>query len=323
MFTFFDMIRTSLNYVNLSTVLKNRIYTILATVGNFYLLYVAIKFYINGYFLRGSLFLLAFLAILYFSYLNLVYYFTKTKKSKFDISPWIEKKFHIQGQDPMSAAEEERKELTPGYVQTNGIFKNEDFLPAAVVHSSAQQRNIQEVAQELTRMGYLKLDYQGLSEEEIYEKIQKDGKTVAALSQPVALPYFELSRKGNNLVVYGGINQIERKELATIREVGLLSAKEAVEKYQLYLATAVIKGGPEKAMGRSGLLDKNTPFTLDVQVAYRKREDEQPVSMQRTQSQSVVTNNADATSMTRNQHASFDDFGPRKAENKHWRSRRH
>nr|WP_321315387.1 DUF6681 family protein [uncultured Ligilactobacillus sp.] len=321
MFTFLDMIRASLNYVNLSTVLKNRIYTILATIGNFYLLYVAIKFYINGYFLRGTLFLLAFIGILYFSYLNLLYYFTKTKKSKIDVSPWIEKKLHLQGQDPMSAAEAEKRELMPGYVQTNGIFKNENFLPAAVVHSGTQHHNIQELAQQLTRMGYLKLDYGGLSEAEIYEKLQKLNKPQKALSAPVALPYFELAQKGNSLVIYGGLNQIERKELATIREVGLLSAREAMKKYQLYLATAVITGGPEKILGRSGLIEKNNPFTLDVQIAYRKKETADSSSQQ---SRVGGTNSGfsetveETSTMSRSQHETVET----KVPNKHWRSRR-
>lgn len=316
MFTFFDMIKASLNYVNLSTVLKNRIYTVLTAIGNFYLLYVAIKFYINGYFMRGSLFLLAFIAILYFTYLNLIYYFTKDKTSKIDVSPWIEKKFHLQGQDPMSAAEKERKELMPGYVQTNGIFENEEFLPATIVHTAAQQQNIQEVARELSRMGYLKLDYGGASEEEIFKKVQETNQSQPALIAPVALPYFELVKQKNGLVIYGGVNQIERKELATVREVGLLSAKEAIKKYQLYLATAVITGGPAKMMGRSGLLEKNAPFTLDVKIAYRKRStDDEKQSTQQVNStidQEINKTQQDHSTMTRSQHESFEDFGPRR-----------
>ncbi|MGX5377767.1 DUF6681 family protein [Ligilactobacillus sp. LYQ135] len=272
MFTFLDMIRTSLNYVNLSMVLKNRIYTIIASIGNFYLLYVAIKFYINGYWGRGTLFLAAFLAILYFSYLNLLYYFTKDKKSKIDISPWIEKTLHIESKDPMTAAEEERRQIAPGYVQTNGIFTDEDFLPATVVHTFEQQKNIQELASQLIRMDYMKVDYRGLNEDEVLEKIHQTNQPVKALANPVALPYFELSRKGNSLVVLGGINQIERKEVATIKEVGLLTAKEAVKRYELYLATAVITGGPEEIAGRTGVIEKNLPYQVEVQVAYRKKD---------------------------------------------------
>ena len=128
MFTLFDMIRSSLSYVNLSTVLKNRIYTILAGIGNFYLLYVAFRFFQNGFWGRGTLFILAFLVILYFTYLNILYYFTKAKKSKYDISPWIEKVLHIQSKDPMTVAEEERKEMAPGYVQTTESLRMKIFF---------------------------------------------------------------------------------------------------------------------------------------------------------------------------------------------------
>ncbi len=331
MFTLFDMIRSSLSYVNLSTVLKNRIYTILAGIGNFYLLYVAFRFFQNGFWGRGTLFILAFLVILYFTYLNILYYFTKSKKSKYDISPWIEKVLHIQNKDPMTAAEEERKEMAPGYVQTNGIFKNEDFLPATVVHTMEQRDNIQQIAAELIRMDYMKADYQGLNEEEIAEKIQTTGKPVPALSAiaekiqttgkpvpalsaPVALPYFELTRKGNSLIVYGGLNQIDRKEIATVKEVGLLTAREAMKRYQLYLATAVITGGPEKINGRTGLIEKDTPYGVQVQVAYRERVAEEPSTNQR---QSMVTSSPETSStpehLTRSQHETFDEFGPRKS----------
>ena len=323
MFTLFDMIRSSLSYVNLSTVLKNRIYTILAGIGNFYLLYVAFRFFQNGFWGRGTLFILAFLVILYFTYLNILYYFTKEKKSKYDISPWIEKILHIQSKDPMTAAEEERKEMAPGYVQTNGIFKNEDFLPATVVHTMEQRDNIQQIAAELIRMDYMKADYQGLSEEEIAEKIQTTGKSVPALSAPVALPYFELVRKGNSLIVYGGLNQIDRKEVATVKEVGLLTAREAVKRYQLYLATAVITGGPEKITGRTGLIEKDTPYGIQVQVAYRERTAESTTSQRQS---TVASTSLTPEHLTRSQHEMFDEFGPRQstqAPQKHWRSQKY
>lgn len=300
-------------------VLKNRIYTILAGIGNFYLLYVAFRFFQNGFWGRGTLFILAFLVIFYFTYLNILYYFTKSKKSKYDISPWIEKILHIQSKDPMTAAEEERKEIAPGYVQTNGIFKNEDFLPATVVHTMEQRDNIQQIAAELIRMDYMKNDYQGLSEKEITEKIQTTGKPVSALRAPVALPYFELTRKGNSLVVYGGLNQIDRKEVATVKEVGLLTAREAVKRYQLYLATAVITGGPEKINGRTGLIEKDMPYGVQIQVAYRERTAE----METNQHRSVSSG---PEHLTRNQRETFDEFGPRQstqAPQKHWRSRKY
>lgn len=312
MFTILDMIRSSLNYVNLSTVFKNRVYTILAGIGNFYLLYVAFRFFQNGFWGRGLLFIVAFLVILYFTYLNLLYYFTKSKKSRYDVSPWIEKVLHIQSKDPMTAAEEERREMAPGFVQTNGIFKDENFLPATVIHSSEQQNHIQQVAAELIRMGYMKVDYQGLSEEEISAKIQATGKPVAGLANPVALPYFELARKGTSLVVYGGLNQIDRQEVATIAEVGLLSAHEAMKRYHLYLATAVITGGPEKINGRTGLIEKPIPYTIQVQIAYRERETKDSNS-----SDSSLSRRSDARNVGKN----VDDIS--QVPQKHWRSRKY
>ncbi|MDO4455410.1 MAG: hypothetical protein Q4B66_01670, partial [Ligilactobacillus agilis] len=89
MVSILSMINSYLSYINLNVKIKNQVYTTLATIGNFYLLYVSYRFFVNGFIVRGLLFILAFLLIAYFAYLNILYYFTKDKKSRYDISPWI------------------------------------------------------------------------------------------------------------------------------------------------------------------------------------------------------------------------------------------
>ena len=254
--------------------IKNRVYTIVGGVGNFYLLYVAWRFFANGFIGRGLLFILAFLVLLYFTYLNAIYWFTE-KKAKWDISPKIENALGIKPKDP---EEEARKKVArmrqAGFVQTNGIFdENQDFLPAEITTSEAELANIQIVADSLKKINYLHLDYDGKSKNTIFKEIKSDGKVRYALGEtPQALPYFELKNVEGKLVIYGGINQIESYQLGTVKTIGLMPASEAAKKYHIYLATVVLTGGPFMIAGRSTAMEDNEPFRIDAKIAYTSRE---------------------------------------------------
>lgn len=254
--------------------IKNRVYTVVGGIGNFYLLYVAWRFFANGFIGRGLLFILAFLVLLYFTYLNAIYWFTE-KKAKWDISPKIENALGIKAKDP---EEEARKKVArmrqAGFVQTNGIFdENQDFLPAEITTSEAELANIQIVADSLKKINYLHLDYDGKSKNTIFKEIKSDGKVRYALGEtPQALPYFELKNVEGKLVIYGGINQIESYQLGTVKTIGLMPASEAAKKYHIYLATVVLTGGPFMITGRSTAMEDNEPFRIDAKIAYTSRE---------------------------------------------------
>lgn len=254
--------------------IKNRVYTVVGGIGNFYLLYVAWRFFANGFIGRGLLFILAFLVLLYFTYLNAIYWFTE-KKAKWDISPKIENSLGIKPKDP---EEEARKKVArmrqAGFVQTNGIFdENQDFLPAEITTSEAELANIQIVADSLKKINYLHLDYDGKSKNTIFKEIKSDGKVRYALGEtPQALPYFELKNVEGKLVIYGGINQIESYQLGTVKTIGLMPASEAAKKYHIYLATVVLTGGPFMIAGRSTAMEDNEPFRIDAKIAYTSRE---------------------------------------------------
>lgn len=54
MFSFLDMINSSLSYFNLDAKLKSRIYIIIATLGDGYLVYVTFRLFMNHVWLRAS-----------------------------------------------------------------------------------------------------------------------------------------------------------------------------------------------------------------------------------------------------------------------------
>ncbi|MEF2760582.1 MAG: DUF6681 family protein [Ligilactobacillus salivarius] len=274
MFSILGLINTWIGYINMNVKIKNRVYTVVGGIGNFYLLYVAWRFFANGFIGRGLLFILAFLVLLYFTYLNAIYWFTE-KKAKWDISPKIENALGIKPKDP---EEEARKKVArmrqAGFVQTNGIFdENQDFLPAEITTSEAELANIQIVADSLKKINYLHLDYDGKSKNTIFKEIKSDGKVRYALGEtPQALPYFELKNVEGKLVIYGGINQIESYQLGTVKTIGLMPASEAAKKYHIYLATVVLTGGPFMITGRSTAMEDNEPFRIDAKIAYTSRE---------------------------------------------------
>ena len=56
MFSFLDMINHSLGYFNINTKLKNKIYTVVALLGDFYLIYVTYRLLANHVWMRGLLY---------------------------------------------------------------------------------------------------------------------------------------------------------------------------------------------------------------------------------------------------------------------------
>lgn len=269
MFSILGMINSYIGYFNMNATLKNRIYTIVGGVGNFYLLYVAYRFFANGFIVRGLLFILAFLALLYFTYLNILYFFTEDRVSKLDISPKVEKMLGVKIPDTRAA---ENAGVASGFMQTNGIFKDEEFLPSTLRTNHKQRENLQKVVAQLEQVGYLQLDFGGAKDKELFKKA-KSGDRFFALNEPVALPYYELHEVNGKLLVYGGVNQIERQELGEVTQVGLLRGIEALKRYRLSLAAVALTGGPYKFAGRSTMVQKDEPYRLEIQIAYRPKEE--------------------------------------------------
>ena len=269
MFSLLSLINGYIGYFSMNAKLKGQIYTILGGIGNFYLLYVAYRFFANGYYLRGTFYILAFLVLLYFAYLNALYYFTKDKQSKYDITPKIEKLLGITPKDP--AAEAQKKQKNPlGFVQTNGIYTDADLLPSTLTFTAEQKEHLAALAQKLVAIGYLTADYGGLSDKDMLNSSSQT--KFYALAAPKALPYFELVTQNEQLFIYGGVNEMEKEPLAQVKTVGLLDVKEALKKYRLSLATVLIAKGPYKIAGRSNMIEKKAPYELEVQIAYQDLE---------------------------------------------------
>ena len=161
MFSFLDMLNHSLGYFNINTKLKNKIYTIVALLGDGYLIYVTYRLLANHVWVRGLLYCLAVLLISYYVYLNAVYYFLD-KTSRFDVlSPWLVK---ITGYDQSNEnPRKSRAERAAAVInnQANGYFTDSNLIQAEVAISHEEQRNLRYLVDQLVEQGIFIADYDG------------------------------------------------------------------------------------------------------------------------------------------------------------------
>lgn len=269
MLSFLDMVNHYLGYINVNAKIKNRIYVIIGALGDLYLFYIGFRYLQNGHPFWGLLILLVALILLYFVYLNTVYYFTE-KKAPFDISPKIEKWLHIKPKE----AEETIQPMRGGRnIPANGYFDEKKILPGKLTATASDAQNVQNLATRLQQNQLLQLDYSGLGDREIMEQTRKTGKPVYASGPAVLIPYFEMQTEGHQLVVYAGINQAEKQRVGVVSTVGLQDVADVRDQFELYLANATLVGGPFKVLGRTSLIEQPNEFQVAVQLAYKHHDD--------------------------------------------------
>lgn len=171
MFSILDMINHALGYVNVNVKIKNQIYIGIGIAGNLYLGYVAIRLMQNGAWLRGILYMLVFLALIYFITLNVIYYFTN-KTAKYDLSPRIEKLLGGKPKEALAAEKQAQQSQQQPYIPANGIFDGQELLPATVKTSRAEQENVHQIVDQLQAANIVRLDYGGLTDDAIIQQAQ-------------------------------------------------------------------------------------------------------------------------------------------------------
>lgn len=278
MFSFLDMINHSLGYFNIKTTLKNKIYTVVAFLGDGYLIYVTYRLLANKAWVRGFLYCLAVIAITYYLYLNVVYYFFG-KTSRLDVlSPWLSR---ITGYEQTAEDQgDTRAERAAAVInnQANGYFTGEDVINADVAIDREEQRNLRHLVDQLVEEGIFTADYNGKDADQIIEEYNETHEPVSALNKNQTPPYFDLEedRLTHHLNIYAGLNQMERVRVGHITKVGLTDVHSAHERYRLYLANVFVTGGPHKIPGRRGTtILTDGDFGLVAHVAYKNRDQRQ------------------------------------------------
>ncbi|MDI6553981.1 DUF6681 family protein [Leuconostoc falkenbergense] len=262
MFTLLDLVNHYLGYFTTNSKVKGRIYTAVGAIGVWYLLYLAYRFFVNGRILRGSLLVAIFLVLLYFVILNVLYFFTN-KTTKWDISPKIEQ---IVGQPH----EENAQVATSVIIPANGLYERQDVMNGVIDSNLQQRTNIEAIAREMTDLNLIAQDYGHLGEQAQRQIIAQKG-VINANHPGTILPYFDMQEAGGTLTIFGGINQLQARELGIVSRVGLTPTDQALSHYRLAVASVVLTGGLSHVATRSELIDDQQPYQIKVEIAYMRR----------------------------------------------------
>lgn len=265
MFSILDGINSWLSYISIEAKTKARIYTILGFFGWLYMIYITYRFLANEVYTRGLLMLGATVVLGYFLYLNIIYYFTK-KSSKLDITPIINKTLHIQPKTDPQPGNHFRD------IPANGLFDERRTMPAKLATDVTEQAAINDLAVQMIQEKLVADDYSGLDEHQIKVALKDNQKPIYAIGEGAMIPYFSMKKVNNQYVVYVGINEAHAKVVGHLETIGLQAVNQIdPTKIKLYLAAAYLTGGKCKMMGRSGIIETDDNYHIEVQVAYTKK----------------------------------------------------
>ncbi|WP_395317671.1 DUF6681 family protein [Fructilactobacillus frigidiflavus] len=265
MFSILDGINSWLSYISIEAKTKARIYTILGFFGWLYMIYITYRFLTNQVYMRGLLMLGATIVLGYFLYLNIIYYFTR-KSSKLDVTPIINKTLHIQPKEAVKPGSRYRD------IPANGLFDERQTMPAKLATDTTEQAAINDLAVQMIQEKLVADDYAGLDDHQIKVALKENAKPVYAIGEGAMIPYFSMKKINDQYVVYAGINEPHAKAVGHIQTVGLQSVQQIdLSKIKLYLAAAYLTGGKCKMMGRSGIIETDDNYHVEVQVAYTKK----------------------------------------------------
>ncbi|HAT55304.1 MAG TPA: hypothetical protein DCW31_08735 [Lactobacillus sp.] len=278
MLSLLDMANHFLGYFNVNTTLKGRIYTILGFFGDWYLLYIGIKFIQNAGYVRGVLLILVFLLLMYFTIVNFFFYFLKRR---FVLDP-SEKIAGLLGDERLKEQEGRFSEHDryDHFAPSTGLYDEKQVIPAKVELNGTNHKNLAQIAAQLKAENLLPQDYDGHSDQEVLDLAKETNKPVFAIGQGTPLPYFDLRQEHGHFVVYAGMNQMTALPVGRITRVGLSDIKQAHEQFKLFLATAVLQGGVAKSAGRSGVIERSLPYTIKVEVAFSEKTSNSAVTNQ-------------------------------------------
>ncbi|MBW1605279.1 DUF6681 family protein [Lactobacillus sp. Sy-1] len=272
MFTFLDAVNQYLGYINFSPKLKNRIYTLVGGVATAYLFYAGTRFIINGVVLQGALFLAVSLFLLYFLFLNVVYYFTG-HRAPFDISPKVEKLLRIKPREPQTTASIKPviDDLqNPRKIPMDGFYDPKHVLPAKVVSNQGELKNIDIIAHDMLTNALMTDNYAGLSEKELLNYLSQSRKPAYAICAGALIPHFSLKLEAGQYVAYAGINQAHLLRVGVVQRVGLQSVNNInPNRVELFAASAIMVGGNFKINGRAGTVDQQQEYRIQMRIAFK------------------------------------------------------
>lgn len=270
MLSLLDMANHFLGYFNVNTKLKGRIYTILGFLGDWYLLYIGVRFIQNGAHIRGVLLILVFLFLMYCTAVNFFFYFLKRR---FPLDP-SERIAKVLGDERLKQQEDKltQRDQLDRFAPATGLYDNKQVIPAKVMVNGAQHKNLATIAAQFSEANLLPQDYEGQSDQEVLAATKDRNQPVFAIGKGVPLPFAILKSEAGHLLVYAGLNQMTALPVGRITRVGLSDINQAQQQFDLFIASAVLQGGLAKTAGRSGAIERELPYTVKVEVAFSEKQ---------------------------------------------------
>lgn len=269
MFTILNIVSQYLSYINIESNIKGRIYTVLGAAGDLYVFYIGYRFTINARYVRGTFLLLAAIALAYFCYLNFYYYFS-SKKPKFDITPVIYKALKITPK--VQQEEKNNNDKVPYNGLSNGIFDSQEVIPATVASNYEEKENLKLIVRDLIDNKVINLNYGNKTDKQIAKFLKHSNRNkFYALNEKIIIPYFEMNKINHHYELYVGINEAKKHKVGHLKTVGLSNIELIdTDKYNIYISSVILVGGPHKYFGRSQIVENNEDFKLEIKVAYKK-----------------------------------------------------
>ncbi|GMA69918.1 hypothetical protein GCM10025879_11640 [Leuconostoc litchii] len=149
----------------------------------------------------------------------------------------------------------------------NGLYSRQNVMSGTVESDVQQQQNINFLAAEMQQLDLIATDYGHFGEQAQRQIIAQQG-VIHANHPGTLLPYFAMQEENGKLKIFGGINQLQSRELGDVTMVGLTPTAQAIMNYRLVVASAVLTGGPSHIATRSELIDEMQPYKIKIEIAY-------------------------------------------------------
>ncbi len=253
-------------FFSVKSKVRGRIYSLIGFIANFYILYISYRLVVNGR-SRGWLILFLFLILLYFSVLNIIYYFTN-KPVKWDISPLVNRLLGEKEEEVSNSNREKRLNIP-----VNGLYNPDQVLTTTIFIDNFQKSNLQKLFLSMQQNGLIGNSYGNMGQEEIYSFLSRHSALPSNYPGNL-LPYFSLRFSLNKLIIYGGLNEMNAFPIGTITKIGLQDALLALRDYRFYLSSVVVFSNENYILDPKSQQIKKVflPLSLKAEVAYKKRE---------------------------------------------------
>lgn len=269
MFTLLDGLNRFLSYFNLKIKVKNRLYIVLGAITTAYIGYLTWNFFQYNAYGRGVIYLLIFLVLLYFLVLNILYYFFD-KNVKWDITPLFEKFAQVDSaEDSNNSAKKSQGGMYGGkmviYDETKQNLNDYQTFDTTLEYLEKSQESLEQLVEFMLTNHLVEKNSKKAKKPLVKKKAAVE--KIYELDAGIEIPSFAIETDKEDLCLLIGLNATERAPIASIKEIGGVSANKMKETYDIVGKSAKIVGGKYTEYQNGTIHSDKEPYTIQLQVA--------------------------------------------------------